>query len=78
MVQKIVLRYFNNKLNIALNDWRVVYSLEGSPVQLNPEIHRGRLVYRAKGSSFRVSYHQVKTGLTRKNISIEISKPDWL
>ena len=70
MEQKITLRYYNAKLNIALLSWKEVYLLEAIPVPLIPEVSKGNLVYRRKGASKRFSYRQIKKGLVKKTIVI--------
>jgi hypothetical protein len=56
-------------LKIGLADWRSVYLL--SPLTpLNVEVHKGALVYRAKGSDKRYSYTQVKNGLVKRKMII--------
>jgi hypothetical protein len=71
------LMYYNPRLNIGLSSWREVYGLQ--PLQrLYPEVHKGRLVYRAKGSQRRVSYTRIKQGLLKKSIRIVEQLPDWL
>ena len=66
MVQKIKLEYYNAKLRIGMADWRHVYLLHPVLTPPQPEVERGRLVYRAKGSSKRISYAQIKKGLVKK------------
>jgi hypothetical protein len=70
MEQKIHLKYYNPELNIALADWRIVYLLSPKIVQLYPEVYKGLLVFRAKGSSKRYGYVQLKKSLIKKNIVI--------
>ena len=59
MVQTIKLRLVNEKLHVGLVTWREVYIFYPRVIQLNPEVDRGRLVYRQKGSERRVSYLQI-------------------
>jgi len=56
---------------------KVEHCLSSKVIQLNPEVERGRLVYRAKGSKRRISYLQIKRGLIKKNYSIQIDLPEW-
>ena len=70
MEQKIVLKYYNPELHIGLADWRVVYLLSPKIVRLYPEVHKGLLVFRAKGSAKRYGYIQLKKSLIKKNIVI--------
>ncbi len=56
MKRKIHFRYHNPRLNLVFVDIKHVYGLKsGEPVLLHPEVYRGKLVYRAKGSSHRIS-----------------------
>jgi hypothetical protein len=60
MQQKIQLKYIYNTLHIGLVNWREAYLLYPVIVQLKVEVDHGRLVYRAKGSSRRITYNQLK------------------
>jgi hypothetical protein len=51
MEQKVKLNYFNAQLNIGMVDIRQVYLLAPKVTPLHPEVYRGKLVYRVKGSS---------------------------
>jgi hypothetical protein len=74
MVQEIEIKFINQQLKIGVADWRNVYLL--SPLtKLNVEIHKGMLVYRAKGWSKRYTYQQVKKGLMRKRMVIREHLP---
>ncbi|MDQ6845228.1 MAG: hypothetical protein M3Z92_12890 [Bacteroidota bacterium] len=77
MVQTIKLTLMNEKLHIGLASWREVYIIYPTIIQLNPEVDRGRLVYRARGSKRRISYLQIKNGLIRKKSFIQIDFPEW-
>jgi hypothetical protein len=59
-------------------DWKQVYLLKPYVVMLNPEVDKGQLVYRAKGSTKRISYMQIKKGLVKKKQVIKEQVPDWL
>jgi hypothetical protein len=59
-------------------DIRQVYQLQPVLLQLNTEVYRGKLVYRAKGSSKRISYDQLKKGLIKQSFFREEDVPDWL
>ena len=77
MLQTIKLKLINERLHIGLINWREVYIFYPKVIQLNPEVDRGRLVYRSKGSKRRISYLQIKKGLIKKNYSIQIDFPEW-
>jgi hypothetical protein len=77
MLQKIKLKLVNEKLHIGMVNWREVYILHPEIIQLNPEVDRGRLVYRYKGSTKRFSYSQIKKGLIKKRYIIKIDYPAW-
>lgn len=59
-------------------DVKQVYQLEPALRQLNVEVYRGKLVYRAKGSSKRISYDQVKRGLVKRQFCVWEEIPNWL
>ncbi|MGG9971769.1 hypothetical protein ACQ33O_08235 [Ferruginibacter sp. SUN002] len=77
MVQEIKLRLVNEKLNIGLVNWKQVYILNPTVNELIPETDRGRLVYRVRGSSRRISYAKIKKGLKRKDLRISVDVPNW-
>ncbi len=72
MVQKIKLVYLNPQLNIAFNNWQLMYLSVPPYHRLFPEVHRGNLVYRLPGSSKRISYAQIKKGVQKKSTVVEI------
>ena len=78
MKQRLTFKYTHPTLNIGLNSWQEVYLLKPTHMQLFPEVHRGTLIYRAKGSSKRISYTQLKAGLVKKTSIVEQDVPDWL
>ena len=78
MEQIIKLKYFNPVLKIGLTNWKIVYLLEPVIKQLYPEVDKGRLVYRARGSGRRISYNSIKSGLVKKESIIKEEVPDWL
>lgn len=78
MQQEIQLKYINNTLQIGVVSWREVYLLSPTITLLYVEAYKGRLVYRKKGSSKRLSYNQIKTGLTPTTKVVVIEVPDWL
>ncbi len=72
--QMILLKYWNQKLQVALADWQNVYQFPKKEKMMS-EVYRGALYYRVKGSARRISYRQLKTGLQRKNIRVT---NEWL
>ena len=66
MEQRIKLNYLNSRLNIGMADIKHVYLLKPHATPLQPEVYKGRLVYRAKGSDRRISYAMIKKGLVKK------------
>jgi hypothetical protein len=70
MEQIIELKYYNQRLQIGIADWKTVYLLINQPVQLFPEVNKGKLMYRAKGSAKRFSYSDIKKDLIIKKIII--------
>jgi hypothetical protein len=61
-----------------MNNWKGVYLVAPTPVQLFPEACRGRLVYRAKGSAKRIPYTRINAGLLKRKSVLEQDVPDWL
>jgi len=78
MKQRLTFKYIHPQLRIGLNSWRDVYLLKPVLLQLTSEVCRGKLIYRAKGSSRRFSYNQIKQGLVRQRYVVEQDVPDWL
>jgi hypothetical protein len=74
-MEQVVLKYWNERLHIALGDWRTIYLLEKGLVSLIPEVYKGTLVYRAKGSSRRYSYKEIKKGIVKRKLVINIHLP---
>ena len=77
IAQKIQLHYYNPKVNVGMGTWQTVFLLSAEPVMLVPEVFRGNLIYRQKGSTRRISYQQIKRGLVKKQFFITESVPDW-
>jgi hypothetical protein len=65
----IVLKYWNPHYKIGLADWKQVYQFPQQELMIK-EMHQGRLYYRCKGSSYRISYNQLKKGLQKKQLVI--------
>jgi hypothetical protein len=78
MEQRIKLKYINNILQIGLVSWREAYLLYPTIIPLKIEVDKGRLVYRAKGSSKRIACKKVKAGLVKTSVWIVQQAPDWL
>jgi hypothetical protein len=78
MVQKVQLKYINERLHIGMVNWKEVYLLSPQVVAFQVEVDRGRLIYRLKGSTKRISYTTLKQGLIRKQKWIEVDAPGWL
>jgi hypothetical protein len=55
-----------------------VYQLKPEVVPLTPEVYKGNLVCRARGSSQCVSYAQLKAGLVKKHTVIKLTVPGWM
>lgn len=75
MEEVVYARYYNPELNIAFRNWREVYLLAPDPIKLLPEVHRGKLVYRARGSGKRISYGRIRKGLVKKACTIWLRLP---
>ncbi len=73
MEQIVHIKYLNPLLNIGLVNWREVRDISsGFPEKLYTELYKGNLVFRKKGSSKRISYKQLKNGLVKKEIVIQL------
>jgi hypothetical protein len=71
-VVQLQLPYQNPALGIALKDWRTVYQLFPEPHPLTPEVYRGRLCYRVKGSAKRIPYDHIKKGLVKRSFTLTV------
>ena len=78
MEQKIKLGYINELLQVGMADIRKVYLLSPVLTTLHPEVYKGKLVFRAKGSSRRISYDQIKRGLVKRSFVVKEEVPNWL
>jgi hypothetical protein len=65
----------NLALGLAMKDWRTVYQLSPTPHLLQLEVHKGRLCYRQKGTSKRISYDRIKAGLIKKHLAVTLEIP---
>ena len=77
MVQIKKLKLINEKLGIGMVNWKEVYIYSPRQIKMIPEVDRGRLVYRAKGSERRISYQMIKKGLIKKEVLIKEEFPEW-
>lgn len=72
MEQKTFVKLFNPQLKIGLVSWREAWLFqEEYPEKLFTEVYKGKLVFRQRGSSVRISYQKLKKGLVRKTILIK-------
>lgn len=78
MKHTIYFRYYNERLGLAMVDVKKVYQLVPTLELWYIEVYRGKLVYRKKGSSKRVSYDQLKKGLRKRCFQVDEEVPDWL
>lgn len=69
-----IIKYRNTKLQIGLTDWKNVYQFPQQEL-MKKEIHQGKLYYRLKGSSKRISYNSIKKDLVKREIIIEDDFP---
>lgn len=74
----IIMKYWNPHYKIGLADWRRVYQFPQQELMIK-EMHQGRLYYRLRGSSRRISFNQLKKGLQKKQIIIreELYQPPF-
>jgi hypothetical protein len=71
MEQIICIQYINVTLQIGLVNWRQAWLLSTNPPQkLYTEVYKGKLVFRIRGTSRRISYQQIKKGLQKKQVFI--------
>lgn len=66
----IILKYWNPQLNIGLKDFKNAWQFP-QKIKMYTEVHQGRLYFRLRGASKRISYEQVKKGLIKKQIRIQ-------
>lgn len=59
-MEQIILRFWNEKLKVGMNDWKTVYLFDINMVQLIREVYKGSLVYRIPQSSKCISYKTIK------------------
>jgi len=74
-MEQIILKYWNEKMKIGLTNWKVVYLIDNEPIELLPEVYKGNLVYRQRGSSKRYSYKKLKKGFVKKLHVIPLELP---
>jgi hypothetical protein len=76
MEQEKYAKLFNPNFNIGLVSWREAWLFNTEfPEKLITEVHKGKLVFRKKGSANRISYRQLKNGLIKKTILIKQPPP---
>ena len=68
--EEIIIRYYNPRLNIGLQDIRNAWLLSEKPVKLSTACHQGSLIYRLPHTGNRISYRTLKKGLIKKQIII--------
>ena len=78
MKQKVCLKYINPVLRIGMVNLKEVYLLSPKIIALKPEVYKGRLIFRAKGSSRRFSYLSIKKGLLKTSKNIVEDVPEWM
>ena len=66
----IILKYYNEKLQIGMADWKTVYQFPQAE-KLIMKIHQGNLYYQSRGSAGRISYKQIKEGLQQKEMCLQ-------
>lgn len=69
----IILKYWNLQLNIGLEDFKNAWQFP-QKIKMCTEVHQGRLYFRLRGTSKRISFEQVKKGLIKKQVTIT----EWL
>jgi hypothetical protein len=66
----ITFNYWNERLQIAMVNWRTVYQFPQKEKML-VELHQHKVCYRLRGTSRRISYEQLKNGLVKRSFQIE-------
>lgn len=74
-MEQIIFELYNPIHKIAFRDWRTVYLFDQGIHFLQPELHKGRLVYRLPGTSKRWSYNTLKRGFVRKQMILREHLP---
>ncbi|MDB5199253.1 MAG: hypothetical protein JWO92_1216 [Chitinophagaceae bacterium] len=77
MEQNINFKYLNAQLNIGVVDLKNVYLISPTFQKLLREVYKGKLVFRIKGSSKRISYNRIKKNLVRKPFTLIILDPTY-
>lgn len=78
MVQEIKLKYFDPVHKVAFSNWKELWLVNShEPVVLRPEVHKGALYYRCKGSCKRFSYMHIKKTIIKKETTIRVTWPHW-
>ena len=75
MEQIIFFKYLNAKLKIGMFDFKNVYLLSPQLEKLLPEVYKGKLVYRIKSTSKRISYDSIKKELVKKSFKLSVEIP---
>ncbi|MEI2739270.1 MAG: hypothetical protein V9F01_10825 [Chitinophagaceae bacterium] len=71
MEQKKYTKYYNPQLKIGLISWREAWLFnDGFPEKLYTEVYKGKLVFRQRGTSTRISYHRLRQQLIVKRLWI--------
>jgi len=65
-MKEIKLKYYNSKLGIGFNDWRIVYDVNKEQ-WLKCCYHKGRLVYGKE----RIPYTSIKRGIDKFDFIIQ-------
>lgn len=58
--------------------WKEAYVLFREVMQMKIETYKGRIIYRLKSSSKRISYNRLKKGLVKTSMIIKTEVSNWL
>lgn len=74
MPTEIVLQYYNSGLAIGLENIRTAWYVPTNfpPLKLTTVVYQGLLTYRFPHTGKRISYRQLKKGLTKKAVRIVV------
>ncbi len=72
MEQARYTKYYNPLLKTGLVSYREAWLFgKEYPEKLYTEVYKGKLVFRQRGSSLRISYARIKQGLVKKKLLIK-------
>ena len=70
----LILKYWDERLKMGLVDFKTAYQFP-QEIKMDTEMHQGKIYFRVKGSSKRISYNQVKRNLVKRLTVIDDKIP---